>query len=210
MKKKSLPFNHPKRTPIGRYGYTNLLATKFLARHYNKLSCDEVFGQIEQAFSTFIFKHAEKLANISGRSATHQDAYADVLSKIFEFAVEYNPNRLAFGVYLTKKIAAWVWWEQVKLIRRERVFFFPDSIVTDHVDKKRMDDEAVSALEQKEKIKIFNSYEEATSDMLLMRHILGLTQQEIGKIFGIHQYTVSLHLRSAYSTVLSTTMLRQE
>lgn len=187
------------RTPMDGYSHINMLVARFRERHEAGMSTDDGFDRLVSLFGPLIYKQANRLSNIAGRSDTYENARDDVISKFFELVVNYDLGPVYFGHYVQRKLSSWVTWECLKLRERdkEKTRYMDSSKLTQLQDSTAWEDDGFKVEVHETRSSLVN-YKEATADMLFMRHVLKLTQAEIGEIYGVHQYTISLHLRNAH------------
>jgi len=179
---------------------TNFIAQQFKDRHAAGLPYENAFDQILQAFDWMILLHAKQIMHIHGDSMSFEDACGEVMTRMFELTIEYDPNyenAAAFGGYLKKKLTSWTTWEAMKRGRGDRhgMTYMPPDVIVNIVDEHvEANNELMPDGEARKRVA---NCSEATADMLFLRHVVGMTQSELGEVYDCHQQTVSAHLKSA-------------
>lgn len=189
------------RVPCNRYDFSNVLALQFKERHSANLNCELAFQRILHYFDNLIYKQSARLQ--SAHNSSYDEAYCEVLSKIFELAVEFDHRRLHFGAYIKLKLSAFVTWEALKRKRRhkERMVHLPNEELVMLADEEMLKLQEHSAYSEVRGS--LSNYKEETADILFMRHVMDFTQAEIGEVLDVHQFTVGLRLRNAHEHMAS-------
>ncbi len=187
------------RVPCNRFDFTNVLALQFRERYDKKLNSELAFQKILHYFDNLIYRQASKLGSV--RNSSYEDAHAEVITKIFELTLAFDPSVIHFCGYVTIKLKSWVTWEALRKHRRhkERTVLLPNEELVALAEGNDQDPtDRIFRLEARSRLA---NYKEDTADMLFMRHVMDFTQAEIGTVMGVHQQAVNKRLRYAHEHI---------
>jgi len=196
---------HSPRVPCDSYGYANVLAISYRNRYRLGLAADHVLHDLLNLLDNMIYKMALRLRKVRGDSCSIEDSYAEIMAKIFELVVVFDPERLqeesqnvvsiCVTVYLKRKLSAWIGWESMRSsrVRSEQVHVLPVETLTYMSDEQQgVASPGLSLAEARQEMA---NYTEKTRDLLFLRYVLNFTQVELAAIMGISQQLMALQLR---------------
>lgn len=191
------------RVPCNRYDFTNILALQFKGRYDKKLNSELSFQRILHYFDNLIYRQSSKLQSV--QKSSYEDAHAEVVAKIFELTLLFDPTVIHFCGYVTIKLKSWVTWEALRRQRRhkERTLLLPNDELMALSEPEDFD--PMTSLSWAEARNQLANCKEETADMLFMRHVMDFTQAEIGTVMGMHQQAVNTRLRYAHEHIANST-----